>query len=443
MTSQTGTRGLKGAFLIAVLSAIAAPAWAQEGAPEAARAVGPPAELDGAHLYSVSGSFQYSSIPLTLLTTANPAAFGPEASGLFGVGVGFTHRVGRSLGRFSIRYDPSYSRYFTYSGLNSFNQRLGLDFTTKIGKHWSLTAAGTGEDATLDQYLFGSIASAGAGETPPPGAVAATAGQAALYGVKRLTVTGDVNLGYHPSARWAVVARTYANESDSRVDQQQSAAALIPHIFTGGAVVTANFSATPETTIGATADTIKSRSALADYQISTFRGTVRRKFARKWYAELAAGGGYASVAANLANVKPGASYVYSGGFGYKGREDNFSATYARMMGDSYGYGSATTSTATAMWNWFARSRQWSLSALGSRQQLAGSALGQLTAWEASIGVSKPLGRQATVTCSYVNLTESAPLVRVGDFSVHEVRLGVVWIPFLREVARLNRQIATN
>ena len=182
---------------------------------------------------------------------------------------------------------------------------------------------------------------------------------------------------------------------------------------------------------------MRTQSVFGDYQVITAKGSIQRRFARHWFVLADGGMGLLSSVGNPINGihgPSGTSYIYLGSLGYSGREHTLTATYSRQVGDYYGFAAGSSTSAVVAWNWRNRSQRWGISTTAGRQRLSGSALGDLTVWEATAGLSRALGRQATITWSYVNLTDTASTVREGVFSAHAARVSIVWVPFLRELS---------
>jgi hypothetical protein len=244
-----------------------------------------------------------------------------------------------------------------------------------------------------------------------------------------------LSLAYRPTSRWTILTRAYAVDTASTnvANEQQDIPVLVPHMFTAEGYLTVYYALTPSLQIGAAGSLLESRSVFADYQVVSGTLSIQKKFARKWFTKLDGGAGWLSSPADNVNSPHGVSYIYSGSLGVAGRENSLMATYSRQLGDYYGFASGSTTSVLAIWNWRGRSQNWGFNVTGGQQHLAGSSLGTLSVWQASAGISHAFGRQSTMTWSYVNLTDTASTVRPGDFSVHAVRVAIVWVPFLREV----------
>jgi hypothetical protein len=412
----------------------------------------------GFHLYSISGSFGYSTLPGTFMYVSDSQRLGPDVAAWSSLTTGYRHDGVRN--RFGATYTPSYSGHFTYSGLHSLNQNVAVEFNSKITPHWEVTIAGSADSSAMEQFLFqpSPLAQSLAGSSEPDqlagvvnssGASLFTspAMQAAIYGLRTQSVSANAGVVYRPTTRWMTSLRghsTLMRPRGGELQEQPAYSAIISRTVSAEGTASIGYMVTPRTQLGVQTSVMETTSRLANYRVVNTAGTLEKKWGHRGFVAADGGVGWMTGLRGTAGGASGTTYTGSATAGLAGYEHSVVIGFSRHVGDYYGFASDGTTSIHGGWNWRQSGRHWGLFANGGRQQLAGSVFGSFTAWQASGGLSRSLGRQATVSWGYVFLkTSLPPASRLEGLDIHAVRMTVSLVPFLRDVPplvdRLQRQ----
>jgi hypothetical protein len=431
------------AFVALFLALLGPPVWAQVE-PDA----GP---KNGFHLYSVTGSFGYSSTALGAGYSSSVPGLGGDYFAQASTAVGYSQSGPN--GNFSVIYVPSYSGQVRYSNLQAFNQDLTIRLSRRLGLKLGWYLNGYGGDRTIETYLFAGnalsqVAAAdptlnglsdalNGGHTSSPNLV--NAGQAILYGTRVLSEGATTGLTYRPTTRlrWSVSAS--GDQSQARPNSSYTDAAFFPRTKMLRGDLSMGYSLTTRTEVGFDVSTARLYGGFGREQYSTAAVHVARKLTTRWFASGALGAG-ASNYRSTATAPTTLTYVTDLSLAYRSTEQTFAVNYNRYAGDFYGSNSRATQTYMGIWTWHNRGRSWSLQASGAYQTLAGGTLAGATVTQAGGAISRGLTRQLSAGLDYgfaqfsgVSGVATGPTRAITS---HGARLSITWIPFLRETPPL-------
>ncbi|HYZ85195.1 MAG TPA: hypothetical protein VE621_12360 [Bryobacteraceae bacterium] len=432
---------------LALVATVLTRAHAQTLLPLNNKALGP---SNGFHIRSFTGSFGYGSIDMATTGVAVPgqAMLRSDVAAWASTDLSFTHSSPRS--HFGISYKPSYSGRFQLSGLQSFNQFVGLDYSRVVSPKITLFASLTADYSNLEQYLFqtgpvtnflndqrspddiASLVSSGMAGLGGPG----PAVSAMLYGTRVLSLSGNVGASYRPNSRWQLSGIGTVARTQARDVAQQPGVAIVPRTSMEQASLTAVYSLTPRTQLSVDFRTSKVASPLAEYTTNSNSFNLTRRLSQKWFASVGAGAGSFRAPSQAIRLPEGSTFIGQASLGYRYRGYSFVGAYTRNSGDLYGLASASTSSYSGSFAWRQRGLGWSVFAFGGRQQLSGGAFAGADGWQASAGVSKALGRQVAWGATYSYLANSFSPQVLQVRSVNAMRLSLTWVPFVRDAAPL-------
>ncbi len=409
------------------------------------------AHRDGFDIYSASAATAYSSYPGTFSSsTSNGGKVQGGYSTLAGVTLGYSHG-GPNL-KFAFKYSPSYAGAFYSSSLNSFNQSLSLEMVAKLSAKWAFSLAASGDDVTIDQFLFkqNGLSQLVAGSaTVDEFASAVLSGsstslasspQTLVFGTRILSYGVNGGFTYKPTTRFSVNINGGGYQSIARNHDNGSGQFLTPRTNVEHGGIALSYSLNPRTEIGVITEATQSHNALVDYRSFSYTGSYGRKLGTHWFASVQAGLGTYQYLGNKTALPSGASIVTSGTLGYKDRENAWAVTYNRMVGDVYGLASSSSSSVFGSWNWKKPGKKWALQAFGGQQRLLGSSMGAITIWHGSAAVSRSLNRQTSVSLAYGYMSDAvAPVLTFSNGVAHSVRLTIFWIPRQHQMELLNKQ----
>jgi hypothetical protein len=400
---------------------------------------------NGLQIYGATASTGYSSLNLHTLSLRDSAGIGGEAYTWASVSLGFSHQnVNHTL---RIHYTPSYSGSFQTANLHSFNHNLKFDLTERLKPQWTFYLRGSGDESTLQQFLFkpGSSLQLLTDGNPDQladtiiGAPAGAPGiksqlQNTFYGIRVLSFGSEAGITYRSSPRLSISAGGGLSQSQSKQDDQSaSVPVLIPRTRLEQGSVTVSYSLSPRTAIGAGASTITTQSGFGNYQSSTFTGNYGRKLGMHWFGSMAGGIGTFHSSKTTGSTPGRSSYVASATLGYQTQSQAWIASYGRTVGDTYGLVSGSTTNFLVTWTWKRPGAAWGVVASGGQQELKGGPVGAFTTWQATAGVTRSVTRQLNLSMEYAYLKDTTtPKGVFDDIHAHMIRLTFFWIPQLRQ-----------
>ena len=394
---------------------------------------------DGFDIYSVSGATGYSSYPGTFIAGNNTGGTQAGYSSLASLSTGFYH--GGAKLKFASRYTPSYAGTYYSSSLNSFNQSLSLEMIARISSKWAYSLSISGDDVTVDQFLFrqnglsqlvsGPASIDDFAATVISGAATrlSASPQTLVYGTRILSFGFNSGLSFKPSTRLSVNFTGGATRSISRTPANGLSQSVIPRSTVEHAGIGISFSKSPRTEIGAQTEATLTNSPLGDFRSFSYTGTYGRKLGAHWFSSVQAGLSNYQFVNTRTSLPSGASVVASGTIGYKDRGSAWAVTYNRMAGDLYGLASSSSSSFFGTWDWRKPGSKWGIQSFGGQQRLLGGPTGGISIWHGSAGLSRAVSRQASVSLAYGYMSDIvAPVLAIQTGVAHSMRLTVFWIP---------------
>ncbi len=353
-----------------------------------------------------------------------------------------SYSKGHAKTTFNVNYNPSYTSAFYAGNLNAFNQELGIQLVRKISARWTLLFAANGSDVTSQQFLFrihdasvvgnslnlsdlGGILTGGGDLLNP---------QATLFGSRVFSATGNTALSYRPNTRLTVSVRGQFIQSQAR--NHDDASAIVPRVRTEQGSSSVSYSLTPRSFLSGDASVSQTQSVVGDYRVLYFTSGFGKYFGLRWFVYASGGAGVFTptalpqkLASGLSQATRGSSYVVNTSLGYRGRENTFAGVYNRSIGDTYGLSAGSTSSYQGTWTWRKRDRHWALFAFGQKQSIQGGFLGNLSLWQANVGLRRSLSRQTGVSLEYAYIRTLLPsTLPFSDPSLYSGRLTFFWRP---------------
>ena len=390
----------------------------------------------GVHLQGVSITSGYfmSGAPIGFeIPTQSPFLQSPTISG--GITATFGGAQTEEKSSFTWSYSPSYfymaRSASNYSNSGSLSHRLGVSWNRKMGRSWSVSASLNGFIANMEQLYFtpsllSSIASmpmtfddlaAGmlAGRFTDAQLAALLTGaplqaspqQGYPYGNRLMNVAANVGLSWTPSERTSVSVSFTGNRmqrlngAGAVGSTSSSSAGFLPQATTGGVALSWSYSLSPRTQFSATAMASRSFSQLQQGYGTTTSVSLGRTMSRRWLVQGRGGAGKLIYLKQLYTAPQPVQFVFGGNIAFKTAAHTFMVSYDRSLGDGYGLGSASTSTAMGAWSWRLPGNGWALSANGGFQQLSNATFQNTRSWRAGVGVSRAWGAHFSSSFQYV------------------------------------------
>lgn len=438
-------------------------AWGQMGANTAFNPMN--ASLPGVHLEGVSVySGYYSSGAPTGFEVPVSNAFLPGASAMAGVAATFGGSSSGEKSTSTWSYSPSYFNLFygnnQFSNNGSLNHRLSVNATRKLWGKWTLSASVNGYLANLEQMFFNPSVFSSVASLPTnfddlaaamlagkftdaqlasllTGApLQASAQQGYLYGNRIFNAAATVGLSWAPSERTSVsmVAMGSRMQSVNGVgtiggSSGGSGQTLLPQMTTAGVSVAWSYSLSPRTQIGVTASVNRIFSRIQQGYTSNGNFTIGRTMSRRWFVQGTGGVGKLNYSQQTYAAPAAVQYLYGGSLGFKTTTQTFLVSYNRTLGDVYGLGSGSTSSAMGAWNWRRPGSSWSLMADAGYQELNNLTFQNTRSWLGGAGIARSLGQHLFVSAQYMYFQLPANLKTVGvESSENGVSVGMTWSP---------------
>ena len=401
---------------------------------------------NGFHIYSATASSGYSSLLNAFDFSGSSRTLGSDVAAWGSLSTGFTRMGPR--GQLAISYVPTYSGRFRYGGLHSLNQNLVINAATLATPKLTLFGAAQADYSTAEQFVFqqGPLTrfvtqQPGLDQMTAAAGAAASADlpalQAALYGARLLTVSASGGLSYRRSTRLTFTAMGTAADTRARADESRPASVLIPRSRMEQGSFTVSYSLSTKTQVSTEARTTFVRSSFSEYQTSVGTVSIARKFGRRWFFNGGGGVGIFNSLGASVNVPGGSTYVALASVGFRALQHTFIGSFERNIGDVQGLASESTSAYLGSWSWRQRGLGWSAFGFGGHQTLRGSRIGDIQGWQGSMGLTRSIGRQTQIGCTYAYMTNSLPIGTISSLNGHSIRASITWIPFLRETPPLN------
>ena len=423
----------------------------------------------GWRLYNAAASFGYST--LAFPNSSNAIAFGLERlkgdyDGTMSTAFGYNYADPK--GSISLLYAPSYVSRVRYSDLSSFNHSLNFKGFLKVSRRWDLSMAFAGTDSTLDQLLFSpAILSSAANPLPTLDDLiqtarigeytsdqlasmltgtpyVATPARSIIYGTRYLSTSLSSSASYRHSPRLSYTFTARATRSQTRNETQQELQNqlnfLIPQSTTKQVGVSVDYSRSPRTQIGLESTSTEVDSSIARYIIANPNVFLSRKLSPHWFIRISGGPGFIRVLridprfVRQAGEPFQYGYTAQSNVGYTVRDQRLIGSYARMLGDTYGFGSQSSEMFGGSWQWSRPGGSWTFYASGSLQRLFGGVLGDIHTWYGNAGFARSLSRQLSFNFTYgyvarqTATTGNAMGMIQEDLNGSSFRVTLVWNP---------------
>ena len=403
---------------------------------------------NGFHVYQVSASVGYSSVSSILGSGSDFRQLGCDCYGLGSVTTGYSHAG--PMNRFDAIYTPSYSNYYGLTGSKGFNQDMQLAFESRFNAKWKFSLVATASDSSVVEFaLQPAIANSLSGGQDLGSYVSTmmssvSPGQTLLYGGRVFSAGGRTGLTYRPTTRFHLSFEGGFFESQTRVSSNPAETAqtngaannflsIIPRNQFENVNVSAGYSLTPLTEVGAQISLLNFHTSLGDYRATVTQGSYARKLSKRLSVFAQAGVGTYSPTSTPAGLPKvdisGTQFTGSAGIGYQGRESAFFGSYQRMVGDLYGLASSSSQGVQATWNWRQPGRNWSAYLTANYQRLTGGPLGDGSNLQAAAALTRVLSRKTSLSLSYGYLKSNVGAVAVfNNVNAHVVRLTFIYTP---------------
>jgi hypothetical protein len=359
----------------------------------------------------------------------------------------------RERSTLSLSYAPSYTGRVRYSSLNALNHALAFNASDKLTPRLTLSFSVTGDYSSIEQFLFTTTALSNVASVPATfddlaaGLLTARSGnpqlttvlgsaplvdsplRAVLYGTRMFTSAMRSSLSYSSSPRLTLTFHGGASRSQHVSENQVSQNSyLLPNSTSGEAGFGLSYSLSPVTRIGAEVTANRTSSRLQELYTTTSVASLGRTVGRHWIIQVHGGVGVIRPV-NQTIFSPSTKPHPTGGgtLGFKMLSHTLLGTYERAVGDGYGLGVSTTTTAGGTWRWNRPGRSWWWEATGSRQQVQGGPFGHLSGWRATGSLGRMLGRRFALVTQYAYLSSAAVGTPYG-IAQSAARVSLMWAP---------------
>ena len=451
---------MKAARVAWVVLAAPAAIWGQT---TAASFLNPLSPEGGIHLTGVSvysGYFSSGGVGGFEMAVQNPFLTGPSA--MIGVAASFGGSKSTEKSTFTWGYSPSYFNSFygnnQFSNNGSMNHSGSLSWSRKFGSKWSLSVSLNGLLANLQQLYFNPSVLSSVASMPTTfddlaaamlarkytdvqlaslltGApLQASVQQGYLYGDRMLGAGASVGLSWAPSERTSISATVTGSRYqhlNGNTDSTSGSAAdyFVPQMTTAGIGISWSYSLSPRTQISASANSTRTFSSLQRGYTSNANVGFGRTMSRRWFMQLTAGAGRFNYSEQTYKAPSSVQYLYAASLGFKTNTQTFLASYSRSLGDAYGLGSGSTSSAIGTWNWRIPGRTWTMMASGGFQQLDNPIFQNTRSWQAGAGFARSLGPHFGISAQYVYFERPLSLNTAGvENSQNGVTVALNWSP---------------
>lgn len=382
---------------------------------------------DGFHIYNIYGGLGYTS----------------QAAGRFIPGAGSDYQAwaGTSLGysRFNVRnsqsftYSPSYSGRLRYSDIQSFNHTFDTTFTQKFGTKVDAYLQGTAADTIVEVFLLDPGALSRFARTQGPfidvgltgGGALPAAATSLVYGNRMRAAAVSTGVTYRPTERFNVTL-TLSGSINQTKSKNTELTGVVPNARGITATVASTYSLDPRTHIGLSGTENRAFSRIGSFKTTTIAAFYDRQLSIRWFTTISAGPTYAKTLTGDTKTIFG-----SGSLGYRLQRQTLTGTYTRTGGDVYGLGSRSSTTTSGAWDMVLPASGWSFNAAYTRSNIQGGGIGSFGTNAVSATIGKAINRQlsANLTYGYADYGGLA----VTSAGSHVARLGLTWVPFLRDV----------
>jgi hypothetical protein len=418
--------------------------WAQEA---------PPTAKGGLQVRSVSVYFDYYS---AILPTGGgfppPTKLLSDADGGGSVQLGWVKSTERSTS--SLGYTSSYTGRIRYSEWNAWNHSLTFGISHKIAPRWTFGFSAAGDISTRQQSLFSPTTFSNAASVPASfndlasgilaskftnpqlASVLASAPLAEspvrnlLYGERVLTSSAQTSLSYSYSTRLSMIfsaggGRMQTLPTNVPGTQNRS---LITNTTSGNASLGMSYSLAPRTQVGGSVTTTRISSSIQDAYITTSIASLGWTVARKWLIQIHGGVGVTNPVRQGLAQQAARQYPTAGGtLGFKTFSHTLLGSFDRGVGDQYGLGASTSSSASGSWHWERPGRPWWIESTFTWQHLYGNGLSSTIGWRTFTGFGQRITKHFAILTQYAYLDFSGrQQAFLYGLSQSAVRVSVIW-----------------
>jgi hypothetical protein len=418
--------------------------WAQEA---------PPAGKGGLQVRSVSVySDYYSAILPTGGGFPPPTKLLSDADGGGSVQLGWIKSTERSTS--SLGYTSSYTGRIRYSEWNAWNHFLTFGTSHKIAPRWTFGFSAAGDISTREQSLFSPTTFSNAASVPASfndlasGILASTFTnpqlasvlaraplaespvRSVLYGERVLTSSAQTSLSYAYSTRLSMTLSVGGGRMQTlpiNVPRTQNRYG-ITNTTSGNASLGISYSLAPRTQVGGSVTTTRISSSQQDAYITTAVASLGWTVARRWLIRIHGGAGGINPVRRGFAQQAARQYPTAGGtLGFKTFSHTFLGSFDRGVGDQYGLGASTSSSASGSWRWERPGRAWWIESTFSWQQLYGNGLSSTIGWHSLTGFGQRITKHVAILTQYTYLDFSGrQQAFLYGLSQSAVRVSVIW-----------------
>lgn len=342
---------------------------------------------------------------------------------------------------FTWSYSPSYFNTLYGGGVSShgsLNHTGGASWVRKLGNSgkWSMSASVNMLLMDMLQLYAGPATAESAGGASLAGGTASsallTSEQAYLYGNRVLDASSNLVLTWAPSTRTTAaltLSGTRMQSLGGGTVMEGAAAPPLQKSTDARASLNLKHSLSPRTQIGIDVTTDRMFSALEQGYASGSSLSLSRMLTQHWFAEVTGGVGKTVYTSHANAVTENIQYLGGANIGFKSFSNTVVFAYDRSLGDVYGLGSASTTSATGTWTWKRPGSAWSISGNGGLQQLDNMSFRNTLSWRGGASINRRIAPHVFLTLQYTYLQFPGELKVAGmQVSDNGVIASMTWSP---------------
>ena len=307
----------------------------------------------------------------------------------------------------------------------------------------------TGNDATLDQFLYQNTSLGTIAQTPATfdefaaamsigqfsnpqssvllnsSTVAASPTRAVLLGSRILRYRIQAGLSYAHSSRWRFRFGSFARADSTVPGNRRRGRTPLPRSVGGQASVSIGFLATPRTSLDfdITETYVSSQSKSPPEPAGTVG--LGRKMGRNWFLRGFVGGNW--IPSRTAGVGSTGQTIGGASVGFTTYGNTFVAMYTRMGYDLYLGAVSANTLLSGAWNWRRPRNNWGVHASYSRTQTNSAGLASIWGWQGSAGIIAAPARQSVHERQLLAPQQPGRVLELANrIIVDGVRLTIGW-----------------
>lgn len=340
-----------------------------------------------------------------------------------GIGVNgtltWTHTDQRSDIVFS--YTGDYSARVRYSAWNALNHLFSMTARRHLAPRWDLGFTAGVNVTTADRLAFLTM-------QPSPAAISPSL---LLYGDRMLGASAQVSLTHRFSGRtsiaWLAGGTRYQSLTNNDTINRTDVGAFRYQSTMANAGLRISYSLSPRTEIAADVGINRQLSGFLDAWYENSSVSINHAISEHWFLGARGGAGFIRPVRGITNVSTTLGYLAGATIGYRTPAQTFRISTDRSVGDSYGLGTASTISSTAIWNWRRPGRPWFLQTSLGRQQFEGGAFGRIHTWNVAFSAGRSITTDTVLSAEYGYMRYSAGLP-IGTIAPNSVRVAMIWRP---------------